>query len=159
MNVLTETFIKYSESVSNKNLLLSFEEFSEALGKHNFDYVSLKTDALPEKIITAGNEGIGDALVEADFAIAETGSVVIESTDERLRKATCLAERLHVTVPASRIVPMLEDVADFLEEKSSDPASFTAFITGASRTADIERVLTIGVHGPCEMTVYIITDR
>ena len=159
MSGLTETFIKYSESVSSKNILISSDDFFSSISSNNYNYISLKTEKQYNQEVSAGKEGISTALVEADFAIAETGSVVIESTDEALRKATCLAEKLYVAVPVSRIVPSLEDIANFLEEKTSDPASFTAFITGASRTADIERVLTIGVHGPCEMTVYIITDR
>jgi L-lactate dehydrogenase complex protein LldG len=61
-------------------------------------------------------------------------------------------------VEASRIKEKLEDIVDFLEECSEKEHGYLAFISGASRTADIERVLTIGVHGPREMQVIIVED-
>jgi L-lactate dehydrogenase complex protein LldG len=38
------------------------------------------------------------------------------------------------------------------------PSNYLAFITGASRTADIERVLTLGVHGPLELHLLLLKD-
>jgi L-lactate dehydrogenase complex protein LldG len=38
-------------------------------------------------------------------------------------------------------------------------ADYTSFITGASRTADIERVLAIGVHGPLELHILLLEDK
>lgn len=72
---------------------------------------------------------------------------MIHSSDEQKRLATCLCEDLHVVVPMSKLTESLLDIADYMKEKSSEDAAFIAFVTGASRTADIERVLTIGVHG------------
>ena len=96
--------------------------------------------------------------MEAEFAIVETGSVVIDSSNENLRLATCLAEKLIVVFPLSKLVASMHDVAEFLQERTSGVNGYVAFITGASRTADIERVLTIGVHGPKEMTIIILND-
>ncbi len=105
-----------------------------------------------------GKEGISCALIEANYGIAETGSVVINSLDLEIRKATCLAEKLDIVVFKSKIMERLEDVEGFLKELTKKN-SYIAFITGASRTADIERVLTIGVHGPCEVNIFIIQDK
>jgi L-lactate dehydrogenase complex protein LldG len=94
----------------------------------------------------------------ADYGIAETGSLVLESTSEDLRLATMLSE-VHVAVlPKSKIVPDAFTLQERLTERFSQPPCYLAFITGASRTADIERVLTIGVHGPQELHLLLLEE-
>jgi len=95
-------------------------------------------------------------LTGADWGIAETGTLVLKSASEDIRLATMLAE-VHIAVLAeSRIVPDSAAIAPHLNEiLMGDSPSYTAFITGASRTADIERVLAIGVHGPQELHILI----
>jgi L-lactate dehydrogenase complex protein LldG len=102
---------------------------------------------------------IHTAISRADWGIAETGSLVLDSRSEDLRLATMLAETHVAFLPASRILPDTEALADDLDGiLKSDQPSYTAFITGASRTADIERVLAIGVHGPKVLHILIIED-
>ncbi len=99
------------------------------------------------------------ALTLADFGIADTGSLVLDSSSEDLRLATMLAQT-HVTVlPVSRLRPSAFALEDELNRLMASPTRYLAFITGASRTADIERVLTIGVHGPGELHVLILKDQ
>jgi L-lactate dehydrogenase complex protein LldG len=99
------------------------------------------------------------ALTLADWGIAATGSLVLDSRSEDLRLATMLAE-IHIAVlPLSRLKPDAEDLEADLVRLMASPPSYLAFITGASRTADIERVLAIGVHGPQEMHVLILRDQ
>jgi L-lactate dehydrogenase complex protein LldG len=99
------------------------------------------------------------ALTLADWGIAATGSLVLDSRSEDLRLATMLAE-VHVAVlPVSRLQPDLEALEADLLRLMEAPPSYLAFITGASRTADIERVLAIGVHGPQEMHVLMLKDQ
>ncbi|WP_372751500.1 lactate utilization protein C [Labilibaculum sp.] len=150
-------FLDKSKLVGNNNQILSSTEFSNFLIEEKFEYVNVPSfNQL--KDIQAGEAGFKNALVELDYAIAETGTVVIDSLNENKRLATCLAEKLFVVMPQSKLVSRLNDVADFLEERTSDMGGYVAFITGASRTADIERVLTVGVHGPKEMTVIVVND-
>ena len=158
---LVERFVFYSELVGNVNRIVPAAEIGQVLGMEQplkrfvkadrFDLKPLQPEVIDES-------GIDEAIVEADCAVAETGTVVIDSADEKLRLATCLAEKLTVLVEGSRIRERLEDVVDFLEECSEKEHGYLAFISGASRTADIERVLTIGVHGPREMQVIIVED-
>jgi L-lactate dehydrogenase complex protein LldG len=99
------------------------------------------------------------ALTLADWGIAETGSVVLDSGSEDLRLATMLAETHIAVLPLSRLRHDSEALEADLAGLMASPPSYLAFITGASRTADIERVLTIGVHGPQEMHVLILKDQ
>ncbi len=95
----------------------------------------------------------------ADYGIAETATIVQDSSSEDLRIATMLSE-IHVAVlPVSRIKPDAMTLENELKGYMQSPPSYVAFISGASRTADIERVLTIGVHGPQELHILILNER
>jgi L-lactate dehydrogenase complex protein LldG len=95
----------------------------------------------------------------ADYGIAETATLVQDSGSEDLRIATMLSET-HVTVlPASRIKPDAMILENELKDMMKNAPSYVAFISGASRTADIERVLTIGVHGPQELHILILNEE
>lgn len=100
--------------------------------------------------------GIDVGLTFAEAGIAETGTLVIDSSDEEIRLATMISEVHVAIVPAGRIVAAADDLAGSLAEAMARPGNFTAFITGASRTADIERVLAIGVHGPLALHILIL---
>ena len=157
---LIDQFISYSESVGNVNMVISAAKIQQVLAKKAVKKRYVKADRFGLEPLQPDidEKGIDEAVVEADYGIAETGTVVLDSADEEFRLATCLAEKLTVLVEASRIKEKLEDIVDFLEECSEKEHGYLAFISGASRTADIERVLTIGVHGPREMEVIIIED-
>jgi L-lactate dehydrogenase complex protein LldG len=99
------------------------------------------------------------ALTLADWGIAETGSLVLNSGSEDLRLATMLAETHVAVLPVSRLRPDAQALQAELVSLMAAPPSYLAFITGASRTADIERVLTIGVHGPRELHVLLFKDQ
>ncbi len=103
---------------------------------------------------------IHTSLTLVDWGIAETGTLALNSTSEDVRIATMLAETHVAVLPASKIIPdsaAFEDKLNAILKK--DASSYFAFITGASRTADIERVLAIGVHGPQELHILIIEEN
>ena len=90
----------------------------------------------------------------AQAAIAETGTLVLDSACERHRLVS-LVPPVHIAVVnASAIVETLSEALALLQQKEISPA--ITFITGPSRTADIELTLAIGVHGPQEL--YVIVD-
>ena len=102
--------------------------------------------------------GIDIGLTYADFGLAETGTLVIDSSSEETRLATMISE-IHIAVlPVSRLRDASYDVETALEGAMGQAPNYTAFITGASRTADIERVLALGVHGPLELHILILED-
>ena len=100
--------------------------------------------------------GIDIGLTMADYGIADTGTLVVDSTSEDLRLATMVCDTHVVLLPVSRICRTSEELAPDLARMMARPASYTAFITGASRTADIERVLALGVHGPLTLHILIV---
>lgn len=92
----------------------------------------------------------------AASAIAETGTLVIASSNGQMLSASLLPE-IHVAVlESSQIVETLEEA---LRSKDVHEAASAALISGPSRTADIEMTLTIGVHGPGEVHVFMIEDN
>jgi len=92
----------------------------------------------------------------AQAAIAETGTLVLDSTRERHRLVS-LVPPVHIAIiRASQIYRTLAEVLTVIRgAKEVSPA--VTFITGPSRTADIELTLAIGVHGPQEL--YVIIDE
>lgn len=102
--------------------------------------------------------GIDVGFTICDWGVGDTGSLVLDSTSEEVRLATMISE-IHVAVlPLSKLVADTLDIEDWLTEQMLAGPNYTAFITGASRTADIERVLAIGVHGPLELHILLLED-
>ena len=67
-----------------------------------------------------------------------------------------------VLVSEDRLVPMLDDAAVMLQRLARTGAEqrhYMSLVTGPSRTADIERTLTIGVQGPKTLCVIIVADQ
>lgn len=98
--------------------------------------------------------GFDVGITSAQAAIAETGTLVLDSAHERHRLVS-LVPPVHIAiVDASTIYATLGETLAMLQNgKELSPA--VTFITGPSRTADIELTLTIGVHGPQELYVII----
>jgi L-lactate dehydrogenase complex protein LldG len=94
----------------------------------------------------------GNAGIEADYGIAETGSLVFVAARDRARASWLDLEVLDVDLREDRIVGDLEGLFAHLR---SDMPSAVAIVTGPSRTADIEQTLVVGVHGPREVRVRI----
>jgi L-lactate dehydrogenase complex protein LldG len=92
----------------------------------------------------------------ADFVLAETGTLILLSGAGRPRSTSLLPD-VHVAVfGRDRLLESLEQVGVMLEDLHVDPdramsGAMINFITGPSRTADIELTLTRGVHGPKEV--------
>lgn len=105
---------------------------------------------------TAGQPS-AEVVAVAEFAIAETGSVAIHAPDAD-RGACFLSERLWVLVAERDILATLDEGMQRMRDLVLAGARHPLLMTGPSRTADIERVLTIGVHGPRALVVVIVGD-
>ncbi|MDO9631486.1 MAG: lactate utilization protein, partial [Humidesulfovibrio sp.] len=102
--------------------------------------------------------GVDIGFTIAEAGIAETGTCVLDSKSEELRLATMICEVHVCVVPVSTIRETSFEVESLLRAMCKDFPAYVAFITGASRTADIERVLAIGVHGPLELHILLLED-
>ena len=101
----------------------------------------------------AGNVGVSHAAI----GIASTGTCVVETDDEETRLATMLPETSIITLYIRDIVLDIADIANYLRRRQKDGRiSYTSLITGPSRTADIERVGAIGVHGPLNVHIILL---
>ncbi|MFB3148859.1 MAG: lactate utilization protein C [Thermodesulfobacteriota bacterium] len=116
------------------------------------------------KLITAKNKNrmanadIG--ITEVDYAIADTGTLVL-LTDKNQPRSVSLLPPIHVAiVRPENFVRNIKDLFIILKSRlqnSEDITSCMTFVTGPSRTADIELSLTLGVHGPKELYVLILS--
>ena len=107
-----------------------------------------------------GAAGLAVGVVRAAKGIAQTGTCVVVTDDEALRLETMLPEGSVILLNSADILPDLPSAAPFLRaEQTQGRASYVSFITGPSRTADIERVSAIGVHGPLELHIVLIGGR
>jgi L-lactate dehydrogenase complex protein LldG len=90
---------------------------------------------------------------EFDWAISATGTLVQDGTAVEKRLVSSLPP-IHVAVIGTDRI--LEDMGQVLQRLRPDQVNNISFITGPSRTADIERVLTIGVHGPGRLIIVAV---
>jgi len=92
---------------------------------------------------------------QMDWAMANTGTLVQDSTPVEQRLASSLPI-IHIALIATDRI--LSDLPALLTKVNPNKSRYIAMITGPSRTADIERVLTIGVHGP-ERLIIVFVDE
>ena len=92
----------------------------------------------------------------AQAAIADTGTLILDSARERHRLVS-LVPPVHIAIiDAASIFQTLGEALAFVHQNNNISPAVT-FITGPSRTADIELTLAIGVHGPQELYVIVNT--
>ena len=102
-------------------------------------------------------EKVSAGITGCDALIAQTGSVLLTANSGGGRALSVLPVHHVVIAAASQLVPDLPAAFELLERKyAPNFPSFMTFITGPSRTGDIERVLVLGAHGPRKLTVIMV---
>jgi L-lactate dehydrogenase complex protein LldG len=104
----------------------------------------------------------GSGITGVDFVLAESGTLVLSSATEGVQVAS-LAPPIHIALyRRSQLVGSLDEVLAKLPLSSSQGKAASGrsvvFITGTSRTADIEQILIRGVHGPREVHAILVED-
>lgn len=122
---------------------------------HGIDRAELSTKA-PGLRFDVSRETAADALIgisEMGWALTDTGSLVADQTAVEQRLASTLPP-VHIAIIGTERI--LADKTALFTRITPATSRYIAFITGPSRTADIERVLTIGVHGPKRLVIVFI---
>jgi L-lactate dehydrogenase complex protein LldG len=94
-------------------------------------------------------------IVEADYAIASTGTIVVAATPTRPSALTLLPPAVLAIVRADQLMADAAAAIDALGA-ATIANHRVAFITGPSRTADIEKLIVVGVHGPKQLHVLLL---
>ena len=96
-------------------------------------------------------------ITECDALVAQTGSVVVTSRSAGGRALSVLPPHHVVLARRDQLVPDLPAAFELLKMEYGDNyPSMISYITGPSRTGDIERILVLGAHGPKKLTVLCV---
>lgn len=100
------------------------------------------------------------AITGCEYLVARTGSIVMSSADPSGRNTSVYAP-VHICIAyTSQLVYDIKDALEGVKEKYNNQIpSLITFATGPSRTADIEKTLVVGVHGPKEVYVFLVDDK
>ena len=91
-------------------------------------------------------------------AVAETGTLMLLSGEETFASAALLPETHIAIVPVSRVVRSIEDAFALAKTERGELPRATNFISGPSRTGDIEQTIVLGAHGPYRVHVILVRD-
>lgn len=91
-------------------------------------------------------------------AIAETGTLMLLSGQQTPATVSLLPETHIALVPVSRIVASMEDAFALLRAECGELPRAVNFISGPSRTGDIEQTIVLGAHGPCRVHLILIGE-
>jgi L-lactate dehydrogenase complex protein LldG len=125
------------------------------LGGLDQEALQREVPGLTFEVTRASAEQSKVGVSEFDWAIADTGTLAQDATDPRRRLPSMLTETHLAVFRTGTLVP---DLASLLGRVDPRRMPYLTCVTGPSRTADIERVLTIGVHGP-ERLVIVAVDE
>lgn len=141
---------------------LSAEEKWQRLGSHRgaltdaaCEILRLPAVQTDQAYDVAALEACDAGLSECDALVAQTGSVVVSSRSAGGRALSVLPPHHVVLARRDQLVPDLPQALAMIQKKYGDHyPSMISFITGPSRTGDIERILVLGAHGPKKLTIF-----
>ena len=157
---LIDQFISYSELVGNVNTVISAAKIQQVLAKKGVKKRYVKADrfGLEPQQPEIDEKGIDEAVVEADYGIAETGTLVFSSRADSPTLFNYLGLHHIVLVEGATLLRYMEDYWSVVRAGGNVHPRNINFITGTSGTADIEAKNTRGAHGPRFLHIVIVGD-
>jgi L-lactate dehydrogenase complex protein LldG len=138
---------KWVAAAAHHHLLL--DQIVPALGLETL-YTEERPDAKSLEKCSVG-------ITACDALISQTGSILLTSRSAGGRALSVLPPHHLIIARADQLVPDLPAACDLLSARYGENyPSFITFITGPSRTGDIERILVLGAHGPKNLTIILI---
>ncbi|MDD4992885.1 MAG: lactate utilization protein [Paludibacter sp.] len=144
-----DLYRKLKEFVEQKEIPTIFCQDSYISGQLNQYNINTTGEKKDFELMSAGITG-------CEFLIARTGSVLVSSASESGRQMSVFPPIHIVLAHVSQLVGYPEDALVAVQDKYGDTLPSTiSTITGPSRTADIEKTLVLGAHGPKELVVFL----
>ena len=103
-------------------------------------------------------EEIELAVVRGAFGVAENGAIWIPEAGLEPRSVLFLTQHLGVVLAADDLVDHMHAAYARLAARGDVERGFGAFVSGPSKTADIEQALVLGAHGACTLTVFLVKE-
>ncbi|MEE9318947.1 MAG: lactate utilization protein [Granulosicoccus sp.] len=145
---------------TSSEIVSAVEWYLESMGIDGSVTVSPALQGHPWSETVRAGAATGDELTSVTpclAAVAETGSVVMASGEKTPATLNFLPENHIVVVYESQVVSHVDDVFPLLRALQSPPRVLN-FVTGPSRTGDIEQTIEIGAHGPRRMHVLLVAS-
>jgi L-lactate utilization protein LutC len=160
---LSGTAVQVADNAEARDLVLRLTGGAEAVASNSPVLAEAGITAIPgvqtgftsEAALRAVCATAPFGISSADYALCDTGTLVMIASPAEARLISLLPPVHIAVVPAERILTGLDELFT-LDARPADHTSSTVFITGPSRTADIEQLLVRGVHGPGEIHVIIV---
>ncbi|WNH10674.1 LutC/YkgG family protein [Thalassobellus suaedae] len=126
------------------NTVVNFSTLSDSL---DFNTINLEAIKNPQEL-----EDLDILILESDLGVAENGAVWVTDKNLPIRVLPFITKHLVFVISKENIVPYMHQAYNKLSESSS---GFGVFISGPSKTADIEQSLVIGAHGALSLTIFL----
>ena len=143
-------------SFARDNAWTSVGSHDFALGNEAVAALGLPVVRTDQPYETAALERCDVGISGCDCLVAQTGGIVVTAASAGGRALSVLPPHLIVIASCSQLVGDLTDAFALARKKYGEVPAFLSFITGPSRTGDIERILVLGAHGPKRLTVLLI---
>ncbi|HEY5508568.1 MAG TPA: lactate utilization protein [Paludibacter sp.] len=145
----TDLYAKLKSFVANKELSFLF-------CRDTYIAQQLELNQIPFSFDETHFDGMQAGITGCEFLVARTGSVLVSSASQSGRQLNVFPPIHIVLAHVSQLVNYLDEALVVVQQKYGNHLpSIVSTITGPSRTADIEKTLVLGAHGPKEFVVFL----